>query len=307
MTSRAEAEPTSEERTLAEALFREAKQLMDQGRHGDACPKLAQSHLLDPGGGTLLNLAVCHEAEGRLATAWSELREALAMARRDGRRDREELALSRLESLEPRLSRVRIVVTAPEAAGLVVHRGGASVPRAAWGTAVPVDAGEHVIEATAPGRVPFRATLRVSAEGVTETMTIPALAVAPRSRSPRPPAPPTPVGEAPGSTPHRTAGIALTFLGVALGVGGTLAGAIAVGRKLESDDACRGGCTREGVALADEAAAAAIAADVGLAVGFALSATGVALWLTAPPGAPSPVAPGRGVATGGSLALRARF
>jgi len=93
------ADPQAEAR-LAQALFDEGRALMAQKRWAEACPKLAESQRLDPGGGTLLNLALCHSGEGKTATALVGLDDALAAAVRDGRADREKLA-----SLENQLLR----------------------------------------------------------------------------------------------------------------------------------------------------------------------------------------------------------
>lgn len=129
---------------IAQSLFDQGRALMDQKRYPEACTKFAESQRLDPGGGTLLNLAVCHEAEGKTATAWLEFREALGLANRDQRKDRIDLAQEHIDGLAPRLVKVLIVVPdklrarAPE-----VTLDLARVPAAAWGTPVPVDPGEH--------------------------------------------------------------------------------------------------------------------------------------------------------------------
>ena len=57
----------------------------------EACLKFEESQRLDPSGGTILNLASCHEREGRLARAWSEFSDAATMAIRDGKHEREVL------------------------------------------------------------------------------------------------------------------------------------------------------------------------------------------------------------------------
>src|SRR5215468_9365477 len=126
------------EQQLAQALFDEARQLMEQKRFSEACPKLAESQRLDPGGGTLLNLAVCHEKEGRLATAQTEYGEALSVAVKDARKDREAIARERLAALEGKIPRVVVVVPpAADVEGLEVKLDGLVLRRAAWGVALP--------------------------------------------------------------------------------------------------------------------------------------------------------------------------
>jgi hypothetical protein len=87
---------------------------MTSGKLDDACRKLEESKRLDPLPGTLLNVAVCHEQQGRTATAVAEFREAKALAERDQRADRVALADQHLKSLDGKVSSVVIVVP-PEA------------------------------------------------------------------------------------------------------------------------------------------------------------------------------------------------
>ena len=73
-----------------------------------ACPKLTESLRLDRATGTLLALAMCHEVDGHLASAWTEYLEVIARAKRDGRPDREEAARQYAHALEARLSMLDI-------------------------------------------------------------------------------------------------------------------------------------------------------------------------------------------------------
>jgi hypothetical protein len=164
---------------------------------GEACRKLEESRRLDPLPGTILNLAACHEREGLTASALAEFREARAMADRDGRADRVAYADEHLRALEPRLSKLVIVVPpAADLADLAITRDGALLGRAAWGTPIPVDPGPHVVVATAAGRTAERIELTVKPEGDSQTATLaPLVEVAP---SPPPAPPPSP---APAAAP----------------------------------------------------------------------------------------------------------
>lgn len=150
---------------LAEALFQRGKWLLEQGDSAAACPKLAESLRLDKATGTLLALAMCHESEGRLASAWTEYAEVVARASTEGRTDREEAARRSVRALEPKLSTLTIEVPAAAATapGLHVERDGVALEAPAWSTAVPVDPGRHVVTASAPGRRTWSISVQVGA------------------------------------------------------------------------------------------------------------------------------------------------
>lgn len=177
---------------VAEALYRQARDLMAAGKYDEACPKFAESQRLDPATGTLLNLASCHERQGRLATAWLEYGDVIAAARRDAREDRVQYANDRLAELEPKLSRLTLLL-APDAdtPGLDIELDGAKVGRAVIGAPTPVDPGKHTVQASAPGKKPLSLTVEVGAVADQKTLTIPRLEDAPAApvESP-PPAPP---------------------------------------------------------------------------------------------------------------------
>ena len=175
---RARAAPSPEEKALATTLFQEGRALMATQKYEEACPKLEESQRLDPSGGTILNLALCHERGARLASSWSEFKEAAMVARRDARQDREQEALSHVQALEPRLSRLTIVVPpSARVEGLQIERDGREIGPGAWSTAMPIDGGEHTVRATALGRDPFAITVAVAKESDAKTVEIPVLAI----------------------------------------------------------------------------------------------------------------------------------
>jgi hypothetical protein len=169
----------AQEQQLAQALFDEARRLMEKKRYGEACPKLAESQRLDPGGGTLLNLAICHEKEGKLATARNDFDEALAAAVKDGRKDRQVIARERLVAVERSVPRLSVVVPlSSDTEGLEVKLDGLVLHRAAWGVATPVDPGAHVVEATAPSRTSWTTSIVIEA-AQKKSVDVPALVFVP--------------------------------------------------------------------------------------------------------------------------------
>ncbi len=135
---------------------------MEQGQVAAACDSFAESQRLDPATGTLLNLAACHEAQGKLASAWVELREALAAARREKRPDRVRYAQDHLTALEPRLAYLTIAVSeSAQGQAPVITVDGRVLGPAVWGIAIPVDAGWHEAVATFGSDKPWRATVNL--------------------------------------------------------------------------------------------------------------------------------------------------
>ncbi|WP_437806744.1 hypothetical protein [Sorangium sp. So ce1078] len=318
------AEPTREERAAAVALFDEGRALMAAGKHAEACPKFAESHQIDPGIGTLFNLSDCYERIGRIATAWIGFRDVAAASLSAGQTERERVARARAAALEPRLSRLQIVVPNEAAiSGLELARDGIAVGRALWGTAVPLDPGEHRVAAVAPGHEPWEAKVVIDKPGVV-SVTVPALeratepssaassSAAPSATVAPPPArPPVTAPPPQGGSIRKPLGMVGVGLGaVGLGVG-TVLGFMA---KSTFDEATEGGhCDEEGrcidqtgIDLRNDAVRTGNIGTVVFIAGAALAVGGAVLWITAPsaPEAGTASAGGRGRA--GDAPFRAR-
>lgn len=244
----------------------------------------------------MLYLAECWERSGKIASAWAQFREAQAMATKE-KDARVKVAKERADKLDPRLSRLAIVVEPPtsEADDLVVTRNGQVVGRAAWGIEAPVDPGPHVIRVTARDREAFEKTVEVGPNGAKEKIVVPTLAVA---RAPEATAaPPPPAGPPPadprGAAPPRDDGsrttapawrtpVTLALGGVGLaGIGvGSFFGLRAMSTLDESDAHCDArGCDQQGVDLANDSRSQANVSTVAFAVGGVAIASAVLLWL----------------------------
>jgi hypothetical protein len=159
----------------AERLFEEGRALMLDHRFEEACPKIAESQRLEPRVGTLLNLAVCYEQTGKVATAWVHYQQVLTSARAEGQTERERLATERIAAIEARVPWLTVGVTTGEPMqGLSVHLDGAPLEPMAWNREMPVDPGEHRVMATAPERKAWDQRFRLR-EGQRMTIEVPLL------------------------------------------------------------------------------------------------------------------------------------
>ena len=275
----ATAQTSADDQALATVLFEKGRQLISEGQVSQACPAFEESERLDPSGGTILNLALCHELEGRLARAWSEFNEAVMFARKDGRRDREVAATDRARALEARMSRLTVVVpVGVQVEGLRVERDGHELARAAWSTAIPVDGGEHVIRATAPGREPFETKIAIAKEAESKIVEVPVLAtpvivVSEQHFSPPPDLP------RPLSPRLRPIGLGMAGAGVVvLGLAGVALGA-ALSAKSDSNANCTGDiCGDIGLSKRNDAVSRGNLATILTVAGVVLVGTGATLF-----------------------------
>lgn len=292
----ARAQSTSDQAT-AEALFKQARDLMTAGRYGEACPKLAESQRLDPSAGTMLNLATCYEKNGQLASAWVTFKEAATAAQNANEKDRAKLARAKVADLEPKLATLSIAVApGADVPDLVVKRDGETLGRAVWGTPVPVDPGAHTVEASAPGRRPWQSQAVVEGPGAKASIVVPPLAVdasppvpAPPVPGSPPPAPPpaAPPSSSPGST-QRVLGVVTASVGLAGIAVGSVFGVLAKGHQNDAGPHCSGTeCDVTGISDLGDARTAATVSTIGFIAGGTLLAGGVVLYLVAPRGSPA--------------------
>jgi hypothetical protein len=289
LESAARADATLADKAAAQSLFDEGRKLMSAGKFAEACPKLAESQKLDPGVGTQFNLADCYEKIGQTASAWAGFLEAASAAKSMGQTDREKVARDRAAALAPRLS--KLTIASSEAAtltGLEIKRDGAPVGRALWGTAIAVDPGSHVIEATAPGKKPWQTTAKVEGDKASVVITIPPLEEAPAQAqtAPKPEGERTSVDLTSDGSGRRTLGIVVAGVGV---VGLGVATAFALTARANNEDSfahCdtvdKNSCLPEGLNLRNDARTQGNLATVSAGVGLVALAAGAVLYFTAP-------------------------
>ncbi len=287
--------PSSEKQ--AQNLINQAKKLMGAGQYAQACPKFAESQSLAPSSNTLLQLALCHEKEGKTASAHNEFTTVVMQASSPSDATAK-TARQHADALLSKLSRLVIKVpSGSDSRGVQVTLDGLPVSPSAWGISNPIDPGSHQVAATAKGNPPWSTTVNITTPGEEKTVEVPGARVVDQPASPEtadksaklenpfegetaPPAaekkeePPT------GSRP--ALGYVLFGAGL-VGAGvGTYYGLRAISLRKDSDDRCVSGCTQEGVDLNNQAKTAAWISDFGIGLGVVGVAIGGYMLLKTP-------------------------
>jgi hypothetical protein len=274
----------------AESLFAQGRTLVEAGDLAEACPKFLASQQLDPGVGTLLWLADCYAGTGRTASAWLSFGEAAAAATRNQDR-RVAVAMAKRNELEKRLSRLALLVP-PEANtdGLQVFRDGALLDRNELGVPVPVDPGPHLLSASAHGRRPWTASVRIATGPTSLAVTVPILETVPETDAPQTAQDLIPVAEAPKTEREGLGGqrwIGIASMGV--GAAGLIAGTFwSLQAKATYDQSTTGPCgandtcTQTGLDERSSARTMATEATVAMGIGAVAVATGAIVFFTAP-------------------------
>lgn len=278
----------------AEVLFNEGRKLMTEGKLELACPKLAESHRLDPSPAALGSLAQCHEKQGKTASAWAEYLASARLAEQQKKTSIAAAAQERANALKGKLLYLTIKVESP-VVGLVVRRGEEIVAQASYDTKLPVDPGRWTLSAEAPEHERFTTDITLQ-EGTPEnSVTIPALKKKSASTPPAVPGPTTSAAPSPSAsnpTPSAsilastealpaaagrpTVGYVLGGVGLAaLGVGAFF-GASSLSEYNKAKDLCssRIDCNQDALDARDRAGSKATIANVSVGLGVVGLAVG---------------------------------
>jgi hypothetical protein len=213
----AQDKPDNDKVTRADLLFKEAQALQSTDLHA-ACAKFAESYDLNPHAiGTLLNVALCDEKLGRLASAFEKFtlaRDLAAEMLASGDKDvaaHKKAATTHIASLEKRVPHVTIEFVPPLLPETTIIIDGKAYAKNQL-VEVPVDPGEHEVVVSAPGYLPFETTFAI-AEGEHHSVAIPQLEKSVTVRSSR-----------------RTIGIIVGAAGLATTATGIIVGLVANSR-----------------------------------------------------------------------------
>ncbi|WP_437594059.1 hypothetical protein [Sorangium sp. So ce1000] len=287
-TPAALAQVSDADRATARSLAVEGQEALDRKDFAAALDRFGRADAIIHAPTLLLGVARAQVGVGQ----WIAAQESYNRILREGAPEKspeqffEAIAAAQreLDALAPRIPQVLISVRGPDTAAVTIDD--APVPRAALGVRRPVDPGDHVVRAAAPGFAPAEVKMTL-AEGASETVALELNPVAPPPARPRAPVAPPPDQ---GASASGSGGSGRTVLGiVALGLGGAGLAAGAVGGVLAIDkhgdlsDRCLGGrCDPSLKGDVDSYHAMGTLSTIGFAIGAVGVGAGTLLLLTAP-------------------------
>ena len=234
----ASAQTSPADATRADALFESAVKLFEAGSTHQACQKFAESMSLDPANGTLQNLALCHEKEGKTASAWHEFTQLAERAARDRQAERERLGREKAAALSARLSRLSLSMQ-PESNVADIRVDGAPLDHDSWTDAIPLDPGQHSLTLSAPGKKTMTVAVTMAPGPSTGTVVVARLDDEKAQPEGDEPAPATPSG---GLGSQRTIALALGGVGVVGVVAGSVFGLMASSKWSQAKNDCSPQC-----------------------------------------------------------------
>lgn len=267
--------------TAADAKFTEGKKLLDKKQYAEACKAFEESFAIDAEIGSELNVALCYEEWGHLATALEAYKKALSLA--EAKKDKRVARIkARLEEVDGQVPRLTVQLKGDALDGVEVTLDGKPLAKDKLGQEMMVDPGSHVVVA-ARGADTKSKTVPLEAGGSSE-VTIDA----PPKRADVVVKPPPHRGStsSSGSSRRKLYGIGVGGAGVvAMGVSGLVALHERTKYKDALADHCGGsttGCDELGLFETHHARHFANISTAAFLGGAALATAGVVLYVTAP-------------------------
>jgi hypothetical protein len=159
--SAATAGPRPEDKAEADRLFDQARELMTKGDRVEACKLFDLSLRKDPRAvGTMLNVGLCNEEGGAIATAMRFYAEARDRAGDQGLAEHREAAERKLALLAPRVPHLEIVLPAGAPATTRVLVDDLVLARTQLADLI-VDPGTRTLVVAAPDKLPYETKITV--------------------------------------------------------------------------------------------------------------------------------------------------
>jgi hypothetical protein len=218
----------ADDAAAAKALFDHGLDEMKQGRYPAGCSALAESYKLNPLPGALFTLAECEAKRGRIATALKRYEEyiqvfvKLPRDKQQRQHGRDVLSKEQIGVLTAQLPRVTVLLGDPAPTGVEATLDGIPLDRGALPGPIPIDPGDHVVFAQAPGAGSVEKRFSI---GKGEQKTV---ALALKAKPKEPTAPDTPASS---PKPLRVAAYVAGGIGLGLIGAGAVTGGLVLGKK----------------------------------------------------------------------------